>query len=222
VVNEFKHDHHAYTQGLVFADGFLYEGTGKLGESTLRKTELKSGKVLRSHSLDRRMFGEGITIWGDQIIQLTWRSHVAIVYDKETFRELHRFRYSGEGWGLTHNGTHLIMSDGSSTLRFLDPKTFKVVRRLLVHNQGRRLGHLNELEYVGGEILANIWTEDWIARISPETGRVTGWINLRGLLPGRTGRDAVLNGIAYDPEGNRLFVTGKNWPTLFEIRVTPR
>jgi len=222
VVHTFPHDTRAYTQGLVFEDGFLYEGTGKRGESTLRKVELETGRVLQSHSLDRRLFGEGIAIWDDRIIQLTWRSRAAIVYDKKTFQELRRFRYSGEGWGLTHDGTHLIMSDGSSTLRFLDPSTFKLVRRLLVHNRGRRLARLNELEYVGGEILANVWTEDGIARISPETGQVTGWIDLRGLMPGRTDREAVLNGIAYDPEGDRLFVTGKNWPKLFQIRVTSR
>jgi glutamine cyclotransferase len=222
VVHAFPHDARAYTQGLVFEDGFLYEGTGKYGQSTLRKVELETGRVLQSHSLDRRLFGEGITIWGDQIIQLTWRSRTGIVYDKETFRELRRFRYLREGWGLTHDGTHLIMSDGSSTLWFLDPGNFKLARRLLVQNQGRRLGHLNELEYVDGEILANVYTEDWIARISPETGEVTGWIDLRALMPRRADQDAVLNGIAYDPEGKRLFVTGKDWPKLFEIRVTPK
>lgn len=222
VVHAFHHDSRAYTQGLVFENGFLYEGTGRFGESTLRKVELETGRVLQSHSLDRRLFGEGITIWGDRIYQLTWRSNTAIVYDKATFRELRRFRYTGEGWGLTHNGTHLIMSDGTSTLRFLDPDTFRVVRTLLVRNRGRRVGQLNELEYVGGEILANVWGEDWIARISPESGQLAGQIDLRGLHRRGFNREAVLNGIAYDPEGNRLFVTGKLWPRLYEIRLTSR
>jgi glutamine cyclotransferase len=221
VIRVFPHDASASTQGLVFDGGFLYEGTGQYGQSTLRKVELQTGKTLLSQRLDGRLFGEGITVWNDQIVQLTWRSGVGIVYDKSTFREIRRFRYYGEGWGLTHDGTHLIMSDGSSTLRFLDPQTYRVVRRIFVRSKGRRLGNVNELEYVDGEIFANIWHLDSIARISPKSGEVTGWIDLRHLLPGRADREACLNGIAYDAQEKRLFVTGKNWPKLFEIRLLP-
>lgn len=221
VVNTFPHDPRAYCQGLVIDQGILYEGTGKYGESTLRRVELDTGRVLQSVSLPRRYFGEGITIMGDKIYQLTWKSHVGFVYDKKTLNAIDRFRIVGEGWGLTHDGTHLIMSDGSSTLRFLDPQTFAVKRRLLVQSQGRRVPKLNELEYVNGEILANVWYEDYIVRIDPVSGKVVGWIDLRNLLPGRRDREAVLNGIAYDADKDRLFVTGKNWPKLFEIRVKP-
>jgi glutamine cyclotransferase len=222
VVRTFPHDPQAYTQGLAFHEGCLYEGTGKYGESTLREVDLESGRVLRSHALDARLFGEGITPWKDRILQLTWKNETGIVYDQANFRELSRFAYDGEGWGITHDGTHLIVSDGSSTLRFLDPQTFRVVRRLLVLNRGRRLGNLNELEYIRGEIYANIWYQDYIVKISPRTGDVTGWIDLRGLLPQRMNRDQVLNGIAYDEANDRLFVTGKNWPKLFQISLVPR
>lgn len=222
VVERFPHDARAYTQGLIFHDGFLYEGTGKRGESSLRKVELETGRVVQSLKLDHRLFGEGITLWNDRIIQLTWQNELGIVYDRETFKEVERFRYEGQGWGVTHDGTHLIVSDGSSTLRFLDPRTYRVVRRLRVHNNGRRVSNLNELEYVGDEIFANIWYKDYIVRISPQSGAVTGWIDLRGLLPNRRDRDHVLNGIAYDSAKKRLFVTGKNWPTLFEIRLVAR
>jgi glutaminyl-peptide cyclotransferase len=219
VVNAYPHDPPAYTQGLAFSDDFLYEGTGKYGESTLRKVELETGQVVRAQPLNRRLFGEGITVWNDRIVQLTWKSGTGIVYKRDSFRELGRFRYAGQGWGLTHDGRHLILSDGSATLRFLDPRTYRVVRRVMVHSEGQRVGHLNELEYVDGEILANIWYKDHIARISPQSGAVTGWIDLRGLLPERRNRDDVLNGIAYDPQHERLFVTGKHWPKLFEIQV---
>ena len=222
IVNTFPHAPTAYTQGLAFRDGFLFEGTGKHGQSSLRRVELESGRVVQSHSLSRELFGEGITVFGDRIYQLTWRNGIAIVYDKESFRELKRLRYEGEGWGLTDDGTHLIMSDGSATLRFVDPEDFQVVRRLLVHSQGRRVDQLNELEYINGEIFANVWYRDYIARISPKTGEVTGWIDLRGLWPKRRDRDDVLNGIAYDAENDRLFVTGKNWPKLYEIQIVPR
>lgn len=222
VVRVFPHDAQAYTQGLVFADGVLYESTGKFGQSTLRKVQLETGKVLDSRALDRSLFGEGLTLWGDRLIQLTWKNKVGIVYDRQTLQELHQFPYAGEGWGLTHDGTHLIMSDGSATLTFLDPQTYQVVRRLLVRSQGRRVDQLNELEFVRGEVWANIWYKDYLARISPRTGEVTGWIDLRDLYPKRPDRDAVLNGIAYDPERGRLFVTGKYWPKLYEIRLTTR
>ncbi len=222
VVRTFPHDASAYTQGLVYDGGTLYEGTGKYGRSTLRQVDLKTGKILQLHSLDDRLFGEGVAIWNDRVIQLTWKSRVGIVYDKKTFRETARFRYSGQGWGLTHDGTHLIMSDGTSSLRFLDPDSYRVVRQLHVRNRGRRVDNLNELEYVHGEVLANIWGEDYIARISPRTGEVTGWIDLRRLWPNRRDSEAVLNGIAYDAKEDRLFVTGKNWPKLYQIRVVPR
>jgi glutaminyl-peptide cyclotransferase len=222
VVREFPHDPQAYCQGLVYANGVLYEGTGKYGESTLRKVALETGKVLQVQTLDRSLFGEGIAIWDNRIIQLTWQNQVAIVYDQKSLQELRRFNYRGEGWGLTHDGQHLILSDGTATLRFVDPQTFRVVRQLLVQSQGRRVDQLNELEYIRGEIFANIWYKDYIARISPQTGVVTGWIDLHGLLPHRPDRDAVLNGIAYDREGDRLFVTGKNWPKLFQIRLLTR
>lgn len=219
VLNAHPHDANAYTQGLVFEDGFLYEGTGKYGQSQLRKVELESGRVLQAQSLPRNLFGEGITILDDRIYQLTWREGTAIVYDKDSLRELQRFRYDGEGWGLTHDGTHLIMSDGTATLRFVDPKTFRVVKQLLVRSQGRRVDKLNELEFIGGEIFANIWYKDYVARISPGSGEVTGWIDMRQLWPVRRDREAVLNGIAYDAKDDRLFVTGKNWPKLYEIRL---
>jgi glutamine cyclotransferase len=222
VVREFPHDSEAYTQGLVYEDGTLFEGTGKRGKSTLRQVELETGKILQLQSLDDRLFGEGIAIWNDRIIQLTWTARFGIVYDKKTFRELDRFRYSGQGWGLTHDGTHLIMSDGTSSLRFLDPKTFDVIRTLRVHDRGRRVHNLNELEFVNGEVLANVWGEDYIVKIAPGTGQITGYIDLRNLWPRRSDPEAVLNGIAYDAAGKRLFVTGKNWPKLYEIELVPR
>lgn len=222
IARVFPHDPRAYCQGLAFANGVLYESTGKFGESTVRKVALETGKVLESRSLEQNLFGEGLTVWEGQLIQLTWQNAFGIVYDRETMREVRRFNYTGEGWGLTHDGRQLIMSDGTATLRYLDPKSFQVTRRLLVHSQGRRVDQLNELEYVRGEIFANIWYKDFIARISPQTGEVTGWIDLHDLLPGRPDRDAVLNGIAFDRATNRLFVTGKHWPKLFEIRLVSR
>lgn len=222
VVQAFPHDPQAFTQGLIYDDGFLLESTGKYGESTLRRVELESGRVLQMHRLSDDLFGEGITIFNDRIYQLTWKNQVAIVYDRRTFDELGRFRYEGEGWGLTNDGTHLIMSDGSATLRFIDPKDFRVVRRLLVRSLGRRVDRLNELQYIHGQVFANILYQDRIARISPETGEVTAWIDLRTLWPGRRDRESVLNGIAYDQQNDRLFVTGKNWPRLYEIRLTRR
>ncbi len=221
LVRSFPHDPNAYCQGLVFHDGFLYEGTGNYGESTLRKVELETGKVVQQHKLDDQLFGEGITIWEKQIIQLTWKSRQAIMYDLATFQEQQRFAYRGEGWGLTHDGQSLIMSDGTSTLRFLDPKTFEVQRQLVVRDGNRRISNLNELEYVEGEIYANIWYDDRIARISPSTGKVIAWLDLSRLYPRaqRPHRDAVLNGIAYDQQQRRLFVTGKDWPQLYELRL---
>lgn len=222
VLHTYPHDPQAYCQGLIFHEGFLYEGTGSFGESSLRKVELDTGKVVQQHDLARDLFGEGITRWQDQLLQLTWKNRQAIVYDLNTFKEIQRFTYEGEGWGLTNDGESLIMSDGTDTLRFIHPTTFAVKRRLLVRDGTRRISKLNELEFVDGEIFANIWYEDRIARISPSTGQVLAWIDLSSLYPlaQRPHRDAVLNGIAYDAKEKRLFVTGKDWPKLFEIQVT--
>jgi glutaminyl-peptide cyclotransferase len=222
IVREYPHDPQAYCQGLVFDQGHLYEGTGHYGQSSLRRVRLETGEVLQNTPLDRRYFGEGIVVFGDRIIQLTWRERTALVYDKQTLQLTGQaFRYSGEGWGLTTDGQSLIMSDGTSVLRFLDPRTFEVTRRITVHDGRRRIANLNELEYVQGEIFANVWQEDYLLRISPRNGVVTGRVDLRGLQPVRNGLgdDSVLNGIAYDSVNDRLFVTGKNWPVLYEIRL---
>jgi glutamine cyclotransferase len=224
VVNEYPHDSTAFTQGLVFEDGFLYEGTGLYGSSSLRKVELETGDILKIRNLDPQYFGEGVTIFRDTIIQVTWRSNVGFVYiEADTFELIDTFTYPTEGWGLTHDGTHLIMSDGSSTLYFADPHTYELAYQIEVRANGYPVERLNELEYIQGNIYANIWVTDNIAIINPQTGEVTAWLNLTGLLdpvaplkvPG------VLNGIAFDPESVRLFVTGKLWPTLFEIDVAP-
>ncbi|HSC25877.1 MAG TPA: glutaminyl-peptide cyclotransferase [Vicinamibacterales bacterium] len=222
IVKSYPHDPRAFTQGLVYLDGFLYEGTGLQGESTLRKVRLETGEVVQQHQLDDRYFGEGIAVWGKTIIQLTWQTEIGFVYDLPTFKPLKTFSYTGEGWGLTQDGARLIMSDGSSSLRFIDPTTLREVGRIAVRDGGVPVDNLNELEQVRGEIFANVWQSYRIARISPKTGRVTGWIDLTGLLPARDARGVdVMNGIAYDAKGDRLFVTGKLWPRLFEIRITP-
>ena len=221
VINSFPHDPEAFTQGLVFDNGTLFEGTGFYGESTLRQVQLETGVVLRSLSLASQYFGEGITIYKDQVMQLTWRSNTGFLYDKDSFQLLQTFSYPTEGWGITHDGVRLIMSDGTSTLYFWDPVTFEEIGRIEVHDQDGPVTQLNELEYVRGEVFANVWHTDRIAIINPHTGRVTGWINLKGLLDSEEGAGSagVLNGIAYDAESNRLFVTGKRWPKLFEIRL---
>jgi glutamine cyclotransferase len=221
IVNTYPHDPRAFTQGLVFADGVLYEGTGLRGQSSLRKVNLKTGNILRVRQISAHFFGEGITIYGNRVIQLTWRAKVGFVYDRQTFQLLDTFNYLTEGWGITHDGRSLIMSDGTSTLYFLDPQTFREVGRLEVHTRDGPVSRLNELEYVQGEIYANVWKTDRIARISPQTGEVVGWINLEGLLrpEDRNSRIDVLNGIAYDVKNDRLFVTGKLWPKLFEIEL---
>lgn len=221
IVEAYPHDPQAFTQGLVFADGILYEGTGLRGYSSLRKVDLKSGSILQIHHLPGRYFGEGITIWGTRVIQLTWQAKVGFVYDKETFQLLDTFNYPTEGWGITHDGERLIMSDGTSTLHLLDPQSFKEVGRIEVHDSSGPVSRLNELEYVKGEIYANVWKTDRITRISPQTGQVVGWIDLAGLLEDNYWVD-VLNGIAYDVKNDRLFVTGKLWPKLFEIELTSR
>jgi glutaminyl-peptide cyclotransferase len=220
VVKSYPHDPGAFTQGLEYVDGVLYEGTGLNGRSSIRRVKLETGNVIKQHSIDAKHFGEGITVLGGDLYQLTWQSGLAFMYDRTTFALRKTFKYAGEGWGLTHDGTSLIMSDGSEYLRFLDPKTFAEQRRLRVTALGQPLRNLNELEVIKGEIFANVWMTDYIARIDPSTGRVSGYIDLRGLVPARDlPRDSVLNGIAYDAAGDRLFVTGKLWPRLFEIKV---
>jgi glutamine cyclotransferase len=223
VVARYHHDSNAFTQGLVYRDGVLYESTGLEGRSSLRKVELATGRVLQQRPVARAYFAEGLTDWHDRLIQLTWQSHVAFAYDLATFAPLRTFSYEGEGWGLTHDDTRLIMSDGSADLRFLDPETFRETKRITVRDRGEPVNELNELEMVKGEIFANVWQTDRICRIDPATGRVVGWIELSGLLPPaeRAGVD-VLNGIAYDEAHDRLFVTGKLWPTLFEIELERR
>ena len=220
VVHSFPHDRAAFTQGLVYRDGFLYEGTGLVGQSAIRKVKLETGEVLQQRRLDEPYFGEGIVLWKNSLIQLTWQSEIGFVYDLATFEPSRRFTYVGEGWGLTHDGTRLIMSDGTPVLRFLDPETLKEIGRLAVRDGKLPVDDLNELEVVKGEILANVWNTTRIARISPTTGQVTAWIDFAGLLSPRdaAGTD-VMNGIAYDAAGDRLFVTGKLWPRLFEVKI---
>ena len=223
VVNTFPHDREAFTQGLAFEDGVLYEGTGREGRSELRKIELETGNVLQTHKLPDEFFGEGITVYGDNIIQLTYLSKIGFVYKKDTFELLREFNYPTAGWGITNDGKHLIMSDGTRKLYFLDPKTFEQVRQIEVYDRGVSVWGLNELEYVEGQIYANVWPTERIARIAPETGRVLGWIDMKGLLTQQdySRQVDVLNGIAYDKESRRLFVTGKLWPKLFEIKLIP-
>jgi len=228
VVHAFPHDPTAFTQGLAWRDGFLYEGTGLKGRSSLRKVRQETGEIVRQIDLAAEFFGEGITFYKDKIIQLTWLSHIGWVYDASDFRMLRQFSYQGEGWGLTTNGTphseEIFMSDGTAEIRVLDATSLIEKRRFTVRDGSKSINQLNELEYVDGEIFANIWQSDRIARISPQTGKVLGWIDLTGLLSPMYRRDAgaVLNGIAYDQVHKRLFVTGKLWPTVFEIRVIPK
>jgi glutamine cyclotransferase len=217
-VNTFPHDPNAFTQGLVFEDGYLYESTGLRGQSTLRMVDLTTGDVILSLSLDPSLHAEGITVFNDRIIQLTFTSGIGFIYDQQSFTNQGRFNFTPEGWGLTHDGHKLIMSDGSSQLRFLDIETFEETARIEVTDRGQPVFWLNELEYVEGEIYANVWQSDAMARISPETGEVLGWIELSGLLADES-QAGVLNGIAYDSATGRLFVTGKNWPKLFEIEL---
>jgi glutaminyl-peptide cyclotransferase len=224
VVRVFPHDTSAYTQGLAYRDGFLYEGTGRNGQSSLRKVRLETGEVLQRVNLGTEFFGEGITIVRDQVFQLTWKSGVGFVYDVKDFSLLRKVFYSVEGWGLTTNGRELFLSDGTAEIRVLDPENFKVKRRLKVHDGSTAVDELNELEFVEEQIFANVWHTNRIARISPQTGEIVGWIDLSGLLSSvyRLEPEAVLNGIAYDPVGKRLFVTGKLWPSVFEITLKRR
>lgn len=225
VIRSYPHDPAAFTQGLLYVDGHLYESTGLNRRSSIRMIDLSTGRVLQKYNLPADQFGEGLTDWGNTLIQLTWQAHKAFVYDRFSFTLLKTFSYQGEGWGLTHDAHQLIMSDGTSSLRFLDPTTFRETRRIHVTGaNGQGIEDLNELEYVGGEIYANIWHSNRIARISPKNGKLLGWIDLTGLRDQSTqgNPDAVLNGIAYDAKDNRLFVTGKLWPKLYEIKVIDR
>lgn len=223
VVQAYPHDPLAFTQGLIFEDGIFYESAGLYGQSSLRKVDLATGEVLQRVDLPAVYFAEGLTAWGDQLIQLTWQEHSGFVYDKDSFTQTGTFEYATEGWGLTQDGERLIMSDGTSTLYFLAPETFAVLDRVTVTDLGREIANLNELEWIQGEVFANIWQTDDIVRIDPETGEVLGWIDLSGLLPEeeRGPETNVLNGIAFDPQDNRLFLTGKLWPRLYEIRLVP-
>lgn len=223
VVRAYPHDPSAYTQGLLYRDGFLFESTGLNGRSTLRKVRVNTGEVVQQRRIDPAYFAEGLADWRGQLVQLTWQSNVAFVYDLAGFTPRGTYAYPGEGWGLTRNDDGFIMSDGSADLRFLDPGTFREVRRVTVTDGGAPVRELNELEYVRGEVWANVYMTDLIARIDPKTGRVLRWIDLKGLMASGYNLEAgaVLNGIAYDPEKNRLWVTGKLWPRLFEIEVVP-
>jgi glutaminyl-peptide cyclotransferase len=223
VVRSYPHDPRAFTQGLFIRNGFFYEGTGQPGESGIRKVKIETGEVLQVRPLAEPYFGEGIVEWKGAIVQLTWQHGIGFVYEAETFDPIKTFTYKGEGWGLTHDGTRLIMSDGTARLRFLDPETLKETGQITVRDPRGPVEKLNELEFVNGEVFANVWGLDRIARISPSDGRVTGWIDLSGLLPKSDRANAdVLNGIAYDAAADRLFVTGKWWPRVFEIKVVQR
>jgi glutamine cyclotransferase len=223
IVNTYPHDTNAFTEGLVYSDGFLYESTGINGDSSLRRVNLTTGIVQQQITLPSQYFGEGITIVGNKIIQLTWQSHIGFIYDKTTFALLGNFSYTTEGWALTYDGKHLIMSDGSDNLYFLDPTTFQQTGQVTVHDGNTTIVNVNELEYIDSEVYANIWQTNNIAIINPQTGQIRGWIDLTG-LPGEQNPnlDAVLNGIAYDKTNNNLFVTGKDWPSLYQIKLIPQ
>jgi len=224
VIAVWPHDPGAFTQGLAYDQGYLFEGTGLVGRSSLRRVALQTGEVVQWHALSPDDFGEGITVFGDRIYQLTWLSHVGFVYDKTSFELLKTFAYLGEGWGLTHDGRRLIMSDGTATLRFIDPEALSEIGRVTVFDGWKPVTHLNELEYINGFVYANVWQTDRIARIDPQTGYVTGWIDLSSLrefLPAGAVVD-VLNGIAYDDQNDWLIVTGKLWPAVFVVQVRAR
>lgn len=223
IVASHPHDSGAFTQGLVYADGVFYESVGRYGESALRRVDPVTGEVLAERRLEDRYFGEGLALVGDRLVQLTWKAGRGFVYDRETLERVGEFRYRGEGWGLAYDGKRLILSDGSDVLRFLDPADFRETGRLAVRHRGRSVPRLNELEYIDGEIWANIWPSDLIARINPDSGEVTGVIEaglLREKIPA-VYRTEALNGIAHDPATGRIFLTGKWWPRLFEIRPVP-
>ena len=219
LIRSYPHDPEAFTQGLVFRDGFLYESTGRNGRSSLRRVVLETGRVVQRVAVDRRYFAEGLASWGPHLVQLTWDTGVGFVYDRTSFKLLKTFTYAGEGWGLADDGKQLVLSDGTPTLKFLDPSTFTVTRRVTVREGASPVDELNELEIIDGLVYANVWLTERIAIISPDDGRVVAWLDLSKLSPELASPDAVLNGIAYDAAGDRLFVTGKMWPRLFEIKV---
>ena len=222
IVATYPHDPRAFTQGLIWQDGHLYESTGQIGYSTIRRVNLEDGRVLQTVNLPQGQFGEGIVDWGDQIINLSWQNGIGYRWDRRTLRRLGEWRYTGEGWGLTRSNSEIIMSDGTHELRFLDPATLNERRRIQVTDQGVPVPRLNELEWVNGEIFANVWLTPMIARIDPASGRVTGWIDLTALaIQNGRDQDSVLNGIAYDRERDRLFVTGNYWSRLYESDLTP-
>lgn len=224
IVNSYPHDVDAYTQGLQWFDGKLFESTGQVGSSGLREVDLASGRVIRQQPLEEPHFGEGIVILGDRLYQLTWQSGKAFVYDWKTFKRTGTFDYDGEGWGLTTDGKSLVMSNGTSSIIYRDPKTFAITKTISVTDHGVPVAALNELEWIKGEIWANVWQTDSIVRIDPNTGEVLGWVDLTNILPrlDRTGNEDVLNGIAWDETKDRIFVTGKLWPRLYEIQLKPR
>ncbi len=224
IVHSYPHDRSAFTEGLEYHDGFLYESTGLNRRSSLRKVRLETGEVVQQIPLADKYFGEGIAILGDQIAQLTYQTEVGFIYSLKDFHLLRQFTYKGEGWALTHTATTVYMDDGTDEIRLWDPKTLAERRRIKVHDGARSINNVNELEYVEGELYANIWQTDRIARISPTTGAITGWIDMTGLLSPmyRNGTEDVLNGIAYDAVHKRLFVTGKLWPNLFEVKIVPK
>lgn len=223
VANKYPHDPSAFTEGLVYENGYLYESTGLNGYSSLRKTDLNTGVIEAQVHLSDDYFGEGLALVDSMLYQLSWQTNIGWVYDKDTFQQINTFSYSTEGWGLTYDGQFLIMSDGSSNLYFINPEDFQTVKTIHVQDTTTPINKLNELEYINGLIYANIWQSNNIAQIDPLTGNVVAWINLQGLLPDteRTSQTDVLNGIAYDPTRNRLFVTGKNWPWVYEITLRP-
>lgn len=222
IVKTLPHDTKAFTEGLFIADGLLYESTGLTGQSDIRAMRLEDGKLLRRQPIRADLFGEGITPWRDRIISLTWQTGEGFIWRRKDFKLLKSFRYTGEGWGFTSSGTELVMSDGSAQLRFLDPETQKENRRVTVTWQGEPVRNLNELEYVDGAVYANIWYSPLIARIDPATGAISDWINLASLVADNIGgdSDAVLNGIAWDAKAKLLYVTGKNWPRLYALRLS--
>lgn len=224
IVHTYPHDPEAFTEGLFYLNGFLYESTGIPEQSSIRKVNLETGEVLQKRDLSGEYFGEGIINWKDRLIELTWQTQVGFVYDLNTFAPVRQFRYPGEGWAMTQDGKRIIMDDGTPEIRFWDPETLKELGRITVTADGQPVMNLNELEWVKGEIYANIWETDRIARIDPATGKVVGWIDLTGILSpaDHTADTDFLNGIAYDAKGDRLFVTGKKWSKLFEIRLVKR